>query len=218
MEKHIVTIEDVHISSETLLAALRIDEDDESMEQIESMRLEAQSIARPVALFAPARPDTRDGIITVNGVAFSEPFVYEMLAQQETVIPYVASCGQEIDMWSEQYTDFFAQFVADTIKQLCLFQARERLFIETRAYFGVGDISTLNPGSLPQWPITGQRPLFEALGGVTPDIGVRLTDSFLMLPTKSVSGIMFQAAEHYENCQLCPRKDCPNRRAPYVGD
>ena len=79
------------------------------------------------------------------------------------------------------------------------------------------NISSLNPGSLKEWPITGQVPLFELLGGVTEDIGVVLSDSLLMSPVKSVSGIMFQSEEAYENCQLCPRENCPGRRAPYAG-
>ena len=36
-----------------------------------------------------------------------------------------------------------------------------------------------------------------------------------MVPTKSVSGILFPAEETFASCQLCPRDDCPNRRAPY---
>jgi predicted transcriptional regulator len=44
---------------------------------------------------------------------------------------------------------------------------------------------------------------------------VRLTESFLMLPTKTVSGIFFPTEATFESCQLCPREECPNRRAPY---
>jgi hypothetical protein len=36
-----------------------------------------------------------------------------------------------------------------------------------------------------------------------------------MVPTKSVSGILFPTEDGYANCQLCPRQACPNRRAPY---
>jgi hypothetical protein len=30
-----------------------------------------------------------------------------------------------------------------------------------------------------------------------------------------VSGILFPTEETFASCQLCPREDCPNRRAPY---
>ncbi len=36
-----------------------------------------------------------------------------------------------------------------------------------------------------------------------------------MLPTKSVSGILFPTEHDFASCQLCQRGDCPNRRARY---
>jgi len=45
--------------------------------------------------------------------------------------------------------------------------------------------------------------------------GVELTDSQLMKPNKSVSGFLFPSESDYENCQLCPRENCPNRSADF---
>lgn len=72
--------------------------------------------------------------------------------------------------------------------------------------------------SLADWPLPEQRPVFSILGDVTEAIGVRLTDSFLMIPHKSVSGIQFSTVETFESCQLCGREVCPARRAPYDRD
>jgi hypothetical protein len=36
-----------------------------------------------------------------------------------------------------------------------------------------------------------------------------------MVPTKSVSGIIFPTEADFQSCQLCERENCPNRRAPY---
>ena len=71
---------------------------------------------------------------------------------------------------------------------------------------------------LPQWPIEGQRELFRILGDTEGTVGVRLTDSCLMLPSKSVSGILFQDHTGHVNCALCPRENCPNRRVPFRMD
>jgi hypothetical protein len=78
----------------------------------------------------------------------------------------------------------------------------------------------MNPGSgdARLWPIGQQRPLFELLGDVEAAIGVRLTPSFLMVPNKSVSGILFPTEVRFESCQLCTRENCPRRRAPYSGE
>jgi predicted transcriptional regulator len=73
----------------------------------------------------------------------------------------------------------------------------------------------MNPGSLTDWPLREQRALFSLLGDVQATVGVELTNSLLMVPTKSVSGIFFPAEESFASCQLCPREACPNRRAPY---
>jgi hypothetical protein len=57
--------------------------------------------------------------------------------------------------------------------------------------------------------------LFGLLGDVEAAVGVRLTESFLMLPNKTVSGLVFPTTTSFASCQLCPRAVCPNRRAPY---
>ena len=62
-----------------------------------------------------------------------------------------------------------------------------------------------------------QRQLFQLLGDVESSIGVRLTDSFLMIPNKTVSGILFPTEVPFYSCQLCTREACPRRRAEYTG-
>ncbi|MFW5768460.1 MAG: vitamin B12 dependent methionine synthase, partial [Spirochaetota bacterium] len=52
-------------------------------------------------------------------------------------------------------------------------------------------------------------------GNVDDLIGVTLTDSFLMMPNKTVSGIRFPNEVGFESCELCHREDCPGRRADF---
>jgi hypothetical protein len=73
----------------------------------------------------------------------------------------------------------------------------------------------MNPGSLQNWPITQQNELFSIFRNVEALIGVRLTQSCLMIPLKSVSGIYFPTQIKFESCQLCPREKCEGRRALY---
>ena len=84
--------------------------------------------------------------------------------------------------------------------------------------YDLGRTATMAPGSLADWPIREQRPLFRILGDPLTAVGVELTDSFLMIPNKSVSGIRFPTEERFESCQLCPREGCPGRRAAYDPD
>jgi hypothetical protein len=82
----------------------------------------------------------------------------------------------------------------------------------------MGPTAAMSPGSLADWPIREQRPLFSLLGDPEQAIGVKLTDSFLMIPNKTVSGLRFSTEERFESCQLCPREHCPGRRAAYEPD
>ncbi|MFH1866425.1 MAG: vitamin B12 dependent-methionine synthase activation domain-containing protein [Candidatus Eisenbacteria bacterium] len=66
------------------------------------------------------------------------------------------------------------------------------------------------------WNLTGQRALFAAL---RPEkIGIRLTDSCLMEPIKSISGVMVAGSpeihdfdDDYDFCSLCRTRDCRRR-------
>ena len=104
---------------------------------------------------------------------------------------------------------------ADGIMQMALAPAMDAVNAYVQDEFHPGKTARMNPGSLSDWPISEQSPLWSLLGDPTPSIGVRLTDSFLMIPAKSVTGIQFPSEVSYENCQLCPREICPGRRAPY---
>ncbi|MFQ5997134.1 MAG: vitamin B12 dependent-methionine synthase activation domain-containing protein [Dehalococcoidales bacterium] len=78
----------------------------------------------------------------------------------------------------------------------------------------------MSPGSgaADVWPLQQQKELFSLFGGrakVEELIGVRLTDKYLMIPIKSVSGIFFPTQTEFTTCQLCPREACIRRRAPH---
>ena len=73
-------------------------------------------------------------------------------------------------------------------------------------------------GAADIWPITQQKQLFSIFDNVEDLIGVKLTDKYLMLPIKSVSGIFFQTETTFETCQLCLRESCIRRRSPYDAD
>ena len=65
------------------------------------------------------------------------------------------------------------------------------------------------------WNVNQQKKIFRALNGDT--AGVRLTDSLLMMPRKSISGIIGiglpnKDIENYNPCPTCNKKECPGRR------
>ncbi|MBN2246450.1 MAG: vitamin B12 dependent methionine synthase, partial [Candidatus Aminicenantes bacterium] len=76
--------------------------------------------------------------------------------------------------------------------------------------------SSISPGSLTDWPIEEQKPLFSLFGDTQNLIGVILTPQMLMIPKKTISGIFFPTKEKFIPCRLCSRQDCPEREAPYA--
>jgi hypothetical protein len=135
----------------------------------------------------------------------------------ERVFPYIATCGREADEAPLPSDDMMAPFWLDTIKGMALGAAGEALRDHLSRTYAVGRMSSMNPGAGPHdlWPIEQQSQLFSLLGDVEGRIGVRLTDSFLMIPNKTVSGIYFPTEITFEACKLCPREVCQGRRAPY---
>lgn len=63
------------------------------------------------------------------------------------------------------------------------------------------------------WNVSQQKIVFQAMG--SDSAGVRLTDGCLMIPRKSISGIIGigqPGIESYNPCVLCEKQDCLGRR------
>ena len=94
-----------------------------------------------------------------------------------------------------------ADFVQGRVKEIA---EAKGLFISRRFSPGYCD-----------WNIGQQRMIFHALTGNT--VGVRLTGECLMIPQKSISGIIgigpsYDNVENYNPCKFCNKQDCPGRR------
>ncbi len=113
-------------------------------------------------------------------------------------IRFAATAAVELDRLFRGVTDLLESFWADAIKEAFLrqvFSAMNRHIEET---FKPGKTSVMSPGSLEDWPITQQVPLFGLLGDVEAEIGLELLDSLLMRPTKSISGLRFTTETGFE--------------------
>lgn len=204
---------------DTILESLHFpqDADAEDLEEARRYIHEAETIANPKVLFSivPVQERQNDFVI-IGGVRIDCALMAENFRHVHRVFPYVCTCGQEVEAWSATLKDPLLTYWADRIKLFYVGVAQSYLFRYVREhYVPSGYLSRMNPGSLSQWPLSQQEVLFSLIGGVKESIGVTLTDSFLMLPSKSTSGILFSSDTAYENCQLCPMQDCPGRRAPY---
>jgi len=216
MNPIIVDATPFHIDLDHLLKVLHIEHDDDDAAKVKHLAAEAQAVARPRGMFGEAYVEARgDDHIIANGIRFTSRVLSVNLAGIHRVFPFIATCGSELDDWSASITDMFHRYWADKIKETVLGHAIRAVNQRMAEHFNLKATATMNPGSLEDWPIYQQRQLFELLGWPADAIGVHLSESFLMIPTKSISGLRFPTEVTFENCQLCPRDQCPGRRAPY---
>ena len=177
---------------------------------------EAEAIAQPRALYGVAYIDSKsEGNVVVDGIRFDSRVLRVNLEKAHRVFPFLATCGSELHEWAAAQDDVLQRYSAAEISEDALRQALGVLQKHLKERYRLGRTSTMSPGSLPDWPIQAQRPLFVLFGDTERLLGVRLTDSLLMVPSKSVSGIRFPTEQTFASCQLCPRRGCPSRQAVY---
>ncbi|MBN1249350.1 MAG: vitamin B12 dependent methionine synthase [Anaerolineae bacterium] len=198
---------------------LRIKDGSRSEAELAALLPAAAAIAKPKALYRLVYIDEKaPEAVTLSGVTLHSRILRVNLEAAHRAIVYVVTCGTELHAWGEGLDDMVHQYWADTIKEMALGAAIQTLHAHLAACYELGKTAAMSPGSLADWPIREQRPLFKLLGDPEAAIGVKLTESFLMIPNKSVSGIRFPTEESFESCQLCPRESCPGRRAAYEPD
>ena len=162
--------------------------------------------------------DKNEDSLNIGGVRFTSRVLRVNLDKVERVFPYVATCGRELDEIVLPANDLMTSYCLNTIKEVVLHSALDYLEDYLKRTYALPQLSRMNLGSLESWPIVQQKQLFSIFGNVEELIGVKLTDSYAMVPTKSVSGIYFATEIQFDSCQLCPREVCSQRRAPYAPD
>lgn len=216
MEPILVDQVDLTIDTESLFARLRLPADSPYRPEVMRLVHEAQAIARPKGVYGVAYIEEKgEDHVVIDGIRFDSRVLRVNLEEANRVFPQIATCGVELHQWSESIEDVLFSYWADAIKEMALRAAGTAVNAQLEERFRPGKTSRMSPGSLADWPIRQQRPLFDLFGDVEALIGVRLTDSFLMVPNKSTSGIRFPKEGSFESCQLCPRESCPGRRARF---
>jgi len=176
----------------------------------------AQSLVEPKVLYKVSYIEEKldDGVV-VEGLRLISNVLRKNLDEVERVFPFVITIGNKLAGQQDSSSDLLEKFYLDTIGNVALTQVRLALKDHLKQNYALEKTAFMAPGSLPNWPIEQQKYLFKLLGDVQASIGVKLTESLLMLPAKSVSGIYFPTEASFFSCQLCPRERCDSRKAKY---
>ena len=202
-----------------LMRRARVKEGSANAVELQRLAEEGAALARPKAAYRVAYINNRrEDCVEIEGRWFSSRILAVNLQNAFRIFPYLATCGMELQEWAEGIEDMLHRFWAEALKEMALGAAMNFAIRHMDEQYRPGDTSHMSPGSLVDWPIQQQTVLFDLMGDCKQVIGVTLTESLLMVPTKTVSGIRFPTTTHFESCQLCPRENCPGRRAPYDPD
>ncbi len=156
-----------------------------------------------------------DDTIRIDGVYLKSKVLRRNLDRVERVFPFVLTIGGALEEEARACPDILDQYYLDTIGNAALASVRSYLEDLLRSRYALTTLSSMSPGSLRDWAIENQGPLFSILGDVEGAIGVRLEKSLVMNPFKSISGIYFPTEIPFYSCQLCKRETCPSRKAEY---
>ena len=202
-----------------LLQRFRVPSDSPDADAVEELVARVREAVNPKAIYDVCYVEKRGrDSVELGSAVFTSRVLAVNLDGVHRVFPFIATCGRELDDIPGVTGDPLREYWLDELRIMALRAASARVRDRIEEKYHPGKLSSMSPGSLKDWPITQQTQLFSVFGDVEAEIGVRLTDSFLMLPMKSVSGIYFPTEHTFASCQLCARSDCPGRAAPYDPD
>ena len=161
-----------------------------------------------------------DRVIIENSITLKSKVISRLLESCDGVAIFVLTIGNHLE-----------DMVAYLAENGCVLQATvldaigsataERLVIlaedrikEITASRGLVISRRFSPGYC-DWNVSQQEIIFKSMQGNT--VGVRLTGEYLMVPRKSISGIIGIGIENnnietYNPCKTCLTLDCPGRR------
>ncbi|MEM2960486.1 MAG: vitamin B12 dependent-methionine synthase activation domain-containing protein [Candidatus Bathyarchaeia archaeon] len=161
-----------------------------------------------------------DEVLLSSGHTLKSIILSDMLKPEQTVVPYVVTIGPKLENYisknakesilqawiMERIGDYALEKAAAHVRSLI-----EKDLRSPATNFGPGT------GTGKLFGIEQQEIIFRILDPPK-NIGVHLTPSYLMVPRKSVSGVLATTEKEYIACKYCPRERCENRRKPFSGE
>jgi len=189
--------------------------------EVEAVIDESYRLIDPKAVYKTVKISEVKGgrLVLEGGSVFESKLLAEKFKCTPEIAVYVLTIGPALERRVSELAsrELFKSFIMDCVGTYALRQ----VFDIVRKDFqpdGEGQLSKFSPGSTAYWDLRQQRVLFDVLGAeeVENVTGVRLNESYIMIPRKSVSGVMGNTEEQFQECQICKRR-CEYRRAPFKG-
>lgn len=187
---------------------------DQAMELLSyNKNIEGGYIIKPVTDLS-----INDGSITVEEETLTTGrMITSFLKSSEYVALFTCTAGPEVEKWSKKYNeegDFVMGYVIDTTGSLLVEGAMDIVYWKLKEQLAKEGLQLTNrysPGYC-EWGVIDQQKLFSFLPNDF--CNVSLSESSLMSPIKSVSGIVgIGKSVRYQGyiCDTCSSKDCVYR-------
>lgn len=184
-------------------------------------RAEAEVIAaaRPKHVYRHVHIAVEDSCVNISGTSIKSRDLAAHLQGCTEGFLFACTLGIGVDSLVKRYTftDLHMlpviQAVSAAYTEYCADKAQEKLE-EYAAQHGLYLRPRYSPG-YGDFSLSYQRFLFDALE-IPKKIGVTLTESWLMVPFKSVTAVIGLSHDpslcHIQKCMLCTAKNCPFRK------
>lgn len=163
--------------------------------------------------------DIKKGILTINDNEIKVGSqICGYIKGSSYVALFICTAGSIFTTLSSKYNSegqYLEAFVADAIGSLTVENAMDK--IQKSLSEKVSNNNKLitnrySPGYC-NWPLSEQKKVFDLIGNNP--IGITLSDSFLMTPIKSVSGVIGigkNVRKREYGCKICNNKECIYRK------
>jgi len=189
---------------------------------VESQIYEAYAFIKPAAYYT-IKPITsvENSKIAVDGLLFTSRNLARVFSSCSQAAIFVVTIGKALEKKVAQLTKeglILKASVLDAVGSVAVEKVAnwlENMIRSIAAENGDKVGWRYSPGYC-DWDITQQKELFGGLDGKS--IGVNLTSTYLMVPRKSISGIigMGKSCNTFSACRFCSRKNCPHRREEFA--
>ena len=161
----------------------------------------------------------RTGILVIGNTNFNlGRQISGYIKEASQVAFFLCTAGEDFTRMTNQLNeqgDIMEAYILDAIGSLTVENAMDKIQQKLKSDMSKNGFKISNrysPGYC-NWPLSDQKPLFELIGENSTGIG--LSDSCLMTPRKSVSGIIGigkQLKHHEYGCAICNNSTCIYRK------
>ncbi len=189
---------------------------------IDSQIRKAREFLKPTAYYT-IKPLTGVGnsTISVDGLLFTSRNLARVFSGCSQAALFVVTIGEALEEEVTQLTkegSVLKASVLDTVGSVAVEKVADWLecMIRSSAAANGDEVGWRYSPGYCDWDIPQQKELFRGFDGDF--IGVSLTDTCLMIPRKSISGIIGigKSCSTFSACHFCNRKGCPYRREEFA--